>query len=241
MRTVAVVLADADRVFGMAVPKPLASLAGKAVIEYSVAAFETANGVDEVVVVVPAGLTAQVEKVVANGAYPKVAAVIEGGRTRPDCARQAIRALGGTECDVLFHDANRPLVGQRVIAECVLALRTHEAVCAAIPSSDTVVAVKGGLVASRPPRDRLRRRQTPQGFRLSVIRRGYERALADPDFIPTDDCGVVLRYLPEVPVRVVAGSEHNIKVTHPRDLAIAEILLKAGDGGAPGVSSAVPA
>jgi 2-C-methyl-D-erythritol 4-phosphate cytidylyltransferase len=58
-----------------------------------------------------------------------------------------------------------------------------------------------------------------------VITRAHQLAAADPDFAPTDDCGVVLRYLPEVGVHIVAGSEDNIKVTYPRDLAIAEALL----------------
>ena len=64
-----------------------------------------------------------------------------------------------------------------------------------------------------------------------MIARAHELARSDPDFTPTDDCGVVLRYLPDVPVRVVRGSEHNLKITYPRDLAIAETLRRTGDGG----------
>ena len=63
-----------------------------------------------------------------------------------------------------------------------------------------------------------------------MIARAHELALADPDFTPTDDCGVVLRYLPDVPVHVVPGSERNLKITYPRDLAVAETLLRTGDG-----------
>jgi 2-C-methyl-D-erythritol 4-phosphate cytidylyltransferase len=80
-----------------------------------------------------------------------------------------------------------------------------------------------------PPRETLLRCQTPQCFRLSVIARAHELAAADPEFIPTDDCGVVLRYLPDIPVHVIPGSERNIKVTYPGDLAIAEALLHATD------------
>ena len=79
-----------------------------------------------------------------------------------------------------------------------------------------------------PPRETLLRCQTPQCFRLSVITSAHELAADDPAFAATDDCGVVLRYLPDVPVHVVQGSERNIKVTYPTDLAIAESLLKAG-------------
>ncbi len=73
------------------------------------------------------------------------------------------------------------------------------------------------------------RLQTPQGFRLSVIRRAHELAAADPgfgDLAATDDCGIVLRYLPDVRVHVVPGSERNLKITFPRDLAVAEAMLR---------------
>jgi 2-C-methyl-D-erythritol 4-phosphate cytidylyltransferase len=60
-----------------------------------------------------------------------------------------------------------------------------------------------------------------------VITRAHQRAAADPDFAPTDDCGVVLRYLPEVAVHIVPGSERNMKITYPQDLAVAEALLAA--------------
>jgi 2-C-methyl-D-erythritol 4-phosphate cytidylyltransferase len=83
-----------------------------------------------------------------------------------------------------------------------------------------------------PPRSSLRRFQTPQGFRLGTIRAAYDLALADPGFAATDDCGVVHRYLPDVPIVVVTGSEQNIKITHPMDLLIAEqITARENDPG----------
>jgi 2-C-methyl-D-erythritol 4-phosphate cytidylyltransferase len=162
--------------------------------------------------------------------YCKVSRVIEGGATRIESAREAIRILGAADCNLLLHDAARPLIGPRVIEDCVAALRTYPAACAAVPASDTMVKVVKDLITERPPRDRLRRRQTPQGFRLEIIRRGYELALADPGFVPADDCGIVLRYLPEVPVRLVPGSERSVTITGPADIEIAETLLAAAPG-----------
>ena len=128
---------------------------------------------------------------------------------------------------MLLHDAARPLVDQRIIADCVAALQVHDAAGVAVATSDTIVIAEDGIMHSVPPRETLFRCQTPQCFRLSVISRAHELAAADPDFAPTDDCGVVLRYLPEVKVHVVPGSEQNIKVTYPHDLAVAEALLSA--------------
>ena len=230
MRTVAVVLAGGNgQRFGGDRPKQMRLLAGRSLIEHSVAAFEQADGVDSITVVMPPGLTAQAREHLAGGGFRKVTGVIEGGATRTDSTRRAIAALGEQECDVLFHDAARPLVEQRIIADCISALAENRAIGVAVPSSDTIVEVSDGLVTGMPPRDALARCQTPQGFRLSVIRRAYRLADADPAFVQrpaTDDCGIVLRYLPEIGVRIVPGSERNIKITYPSDLRVAEALLR---------------
>jgi len=237
-RMVAVVLAGGSgRRFGAGLPKQLLKLGGRTLIEHCVAAFDAAPGVDEVLLVMPPGRTGEAATLLDGGGYRKLAGIIEGGSTRPGSTRRAVAAVGAraaeaglSDCGVLLHDAARPLVGQRIIADCVAALRTADAVGVAVPTADTIVVVRDGVMTRIPRRDSLLRCQTPQAFRLSVIARAHELARADPEFTPTDDCGVVLRYLPDVPVHVVAGSEHNLKITYPRDLAIAEALLRAGDG-----------
>jgi 2-C-methyl-D-erythritol 4-phosphate cytidylyltransferase len=232
MRTVAVVLAGgAGQRFGGSVPKQLQTLAGKTVLEYSVAAFEHAPGVDEILVVMAARFVSQARSALGPGRYGKLTNVIEGGSARPDSTRRAIAALGAQadECNVLFHDAARPLLDQRIIADCVRALTSDQAIGVAVPSSDTIVEVSDGAVAAMPARAALQRCQTPQGFRLSVIRRAYQLADADPQFAAfaaTDDCGIVFRYLPDIPIRVVPGSARNMKITYPSDLDIAEALLR---------------
>ena len=134
--------------------------------------------------------------------------------------------MGEAECNVLLHDAVRPLVSQTIIAANVEALRTYEAVSTVITSADTIIDVEDGTIADVLPRHRLRRGQTPQSFRLSTIRAAYEKAAQDANFTATDDCTVVLRYLPEVPIAVVPGHEHNIKVTEPIDVYIADKLFQ---------------
>jgi 2-C-methyl-D-erythritol 4-phosphate cytidylyltransferase len=230
MRTVAVVLAGGSGGrFGTPVPKQLLPLAGRPMIEHSVAAFDRAPGVDDILVVMAASHAQQVRTLLAAGGYAKLSKVIDGGPTRTESTRRAIAELGEDECDVLFHDAARPLVSQQTIAACVAALADHRAVGVAVSSPDTIAVISDGAMTAIPRRDSLARCQTPQGFRLSVIRRAYRLADADPRFgeLPaTDDCGIVLRYLPELGVHVVPGSDRNIKITYPRDLAIAEALFR---------------
>ena len=255
MRMVAVVLGGGTgQWLGAGMPKQLLTLGGQTLIERCVAAFEAAPGVDEILVVMASGYTAQVRELVAG--FQKVIAVIEGGATRPESTRAALAAIaeggtgwagaagwvggadgaggdegagwatgGGSDCGVLLHDAARPLVDQKIIAACVAALQAHDAAGVAVPASDTMVLTENGVMHSVPPRERLFRCQTPQCFRLSVIAKAHELAAADPDFAPTDDCGVVLRYLPGTAVHIVPGSERNMKITYPHDLAVAEALL----------------
>ncbi|HEY3904230.1 MAG TPA: IspD/TarI family cytidylyltransferase [Streptosporangiaceae bacterium] len=251
MRTVAVVLAGGSGLrLGGELPKQLQLLAGRTLLEHSVAAFEQAPGVDDIVVVMPAAFVETAASILGNK-YGKLRRIIPGGADRPGSTRSAIDllsqepspalaehaladpaladpALAGPECNVLFHDAARPLVDQRIIADCVATLAEHEALGVVVPTADTIVQLADGTMLSIPPRESLGRCQTPQGFRLSVIRLAYELAAVDLEagtFTATDDCGMVLRYLPEVPVKAVAGSERNLKITYPGDLRVAESLL----------------
>ena len=233
MRTVAVVLAGgAGHRFGPGVPKQLRLLGGQTLLERCVATFGAAPGVDDVLVVAAADHAAEVRRRMAGS--PRVAGVVDGGSARTDSTRRAIAWLTGRaepdESKILFHDAARPLVDARIITDCISALDSWDAIGVVVPATDTIVELADGAFRRVLPRDLLARCQTPQGFRLGVIRRAYELAAADPGFasLPaTDDCGVVLRYLPDVPVSAVAGSERNLKVTFAQDMTVAQALLSA--------------
>ncbi|MFF4779145.1 SDR family NAD(P)-dependent oxidoreductase [Microtetraspora fusca] len=244
LRTVGVVLAGGvgQRV-GLNTPKQLLKIAGRTILEHTLSVFDGHPEIDEVVVLMTPGFTDEVASLVERNGYTKVTKILEGGASRTETTWRALQTLGDEECDVLLHDAVRPLVEPRIISDCVAALARYEAVDVAIPSSDTVVVAvpgpRGEIIRDIPDRSRLRRGQTPQCFRLSVIRAAYERAFADPDFekLPaTDDCGVVLRYLPDVPIYIVPGSEHNMKVTHPVDVFIADKLFQLAESTAPALT-----
>ena len=134
--------------------------------------------------------------------YPRVSAVLPGGETRTASTLAALAHLGDADCLLLLHDAARPLLPARVVTDCLAALADHGAVATAVPSTDTVFEVgPAGTITGVPPRATLRRAQTPQGFHADVLRRAYAAAADDPDFVATDDCSVVHRYLPDVPGR----------------------------------------
>lgn len=243
-RTVAVVLAGGTgRRVGLPMPKQLVKIAGKPIIEHTLAVFEASPDIDDIVVFMHPDYIGDIEAIVSRAGFTKVRGVHAGGATRSETTRRAIALLSaGTPADedpnVLFHDAVRPLVSQRIISDCVRALARHQAVDVAIPSADTVIttrtrAEEGEFITSIPQREHLRRGQTPQGFKLSTIRRAYEKARQDKHFEATDDCSVVLRYLPHTPVHVVRGEEHNMKITHPMDIFIADKLFQLATQASP--------
>jgi ribitol-5-phosphate 2-dehydrogenase (NADP+) / D-ribitol-5-phosphate cytidylyltransferase len=227
-RTVAVILAGGTGVrLGLGIPKQLVKIAGKTILEHTIAAFEAAPEIDEILVMMPADHILDAQHIVAEAGFAKVTQVAEGGDTRSESTQKALDLLGSDDCNVLLHDAVRPLVSGHIIRECCTALRQFSAVDVAIPTADTIVVVgDDDCIEAVPPRAGLRRGQTPQGFRSPVIRQAYRLAAQDPTFAATDDCGVVLRYLPQVPIKVVAGSDENIKVTHPVDVHIADKLFQ---------------
>ena len=189
---VAVILAGGSgRRLGGDLPKQFLEVAGSKIIEHTLTAFDTHEGIDEIAIVCNPDYLDEMERLLSTGKWNKVRKVLPGGKERYHSSLAAIKAYPDDDICLLLHDAVRPLVSHRIITDCAT----------------------------------LRNVQTPQGFRRGIIRLAYERAMQDAAFRTTDDCGVVLRYLPEVPIHIVKGETSNLKVTYADDLAVAEKLL----------------
>ena len=227
-RTVAVVLAGGIGVrVGLGIPKQLIKIAGKAIVEHTLEALDRSESVDEVIVMMNAESIHELDHLLDAERFPKLSRILPGGATRNDTTKLALAAIDGDDTKVLFHDAVRPFIDDRIIRDCVDALDAYDAVDTAIASADTIIEVDDDrLITAIPDRSRLRRGQTPQAFRLGTIRRAYALAEGDPHFRATDDCGVVFTYLPDVPIYVVDGTPENMKVTEPIDVHIADKLFQ---------------
>lgn len=237
MRNFAVVLAGGSGTrMGLGRPKQFLEMGGKTILEHSVDAFERNSRVERIIIVSNPDFVDEAEAIVVShrkkGEWDKVCAVIPGGKERSDSSVNAIRyceretASDGPAVNLLFHDAVRPLVSQQIIDDVCEALTGCNAVNTTLPVVDTIIRTDGEKMTATVDRSTLQRVQTPQGFRITTISEAYRRALSDPDFRATDDCGVVLRYLPEEPIALVRGSEHNLKLTYPGDIPLFEYLLK---------------
>jgi 2-C-methyl-D-erythritol 4-phosphate cytidylyltransferase len=152
--------------------------------------------------------------------------VVAGGQTRQDSVANALARLPADAKVVLVHDAARPFVDADLIDR-VLAVAVLGA-CAipAVPLADTVKETDtAGLVVRTVPRERLVAVQTPQGFPRAMLETAHQRARSEPAAEATDDAALCERL--GYPVRVVAGSARNLKVTTAEDFAVAEALALA--------------
>ncbi|MBH9978312.1 MULTISPECIES: IspD/TarI family cytidylyltransferase [Bifidobacterium] len=219
-------------------PKQLFKVGGKPIVAWSIEAFEANPGVTDILLVVNDKVRSPIEAIVAENAYPKVRMVITGGAERADSTEAALQTLAEagipSDAKVLIHDAVRPFVSQESITGCIEALDGFKAVTVAVPSTDTILYAHDlgdrKVVRDVPDRADMFRAQTPQAFRFDTLRLAYAKAASDPEFHPTDDTRVVVDYLPDVPVAIVAGSETNLKITLASDIPIAEWMARSFQG-----------
>ena len=210
---------------GMGVPKQLLKIAGKPIVEHTLEACEASPLIDEIIIMMNAESIESLDYLKGRPGA-KLTRILPGGETRNDTTQLALAAIEGNP-RVLFHDAVRPFIDARIIEDCVRALDEFDAVDTAILSADTIIQVnEDNCISAIPKRGDLRRGQTPQAFRADVLREAYRLAEGDDSFAATDDCGVVFKYLPEVPIKVVDGTPENMKVTDPIDLHIADKIFQ---------------
>ena len=237
MRNIAVILAGGvGSRMGGPEPKQFLLLGGRTVIEHSIETFANHPSIDEVAVVIHPDWRGRMEEIAARGRWEKLRKIVDGGSERYMSSLNAIMAYidEPDDTNLLLHDAARPFMSAAIVDRVVAALERHEAVGVAVPSTDTVWEVHtditgdslGRFVSRIPERRFMWRAQTPQAFRLPQIRDAYQRALQDPQFAATDDCGVVRKYMPGIKIAVVEGSHRNLKVTTPQDIATLEQIQK---------------
>lgn len=206
--------------FGGAIPKAFVPLAGRPLLMHALSAFAAAPAVDWIVpVVAAADLRRWAELEAEWSSLPGLRAAVAGGAERQHSVRAGLAALPPDAEWVAVHDAARPLVTVQEIERVVEAARPGGAAILAVAVRDTVKRVRHGRVVDTPDRAECHAAQTPQVFRVDLLREALEKAAAE-GFVGTDDSQLVERL--GVAVAVVPGSQRNLKVTDAADLAAAE-------------------
>ena len=206
-------------------PKQFIELLGVPALLYTLRAFEEATEVARIYAV---GDRLGIEELVREADITKYAACAEPGEFRSLSTRNGLLLCEeGPETIVLVHDGSRCLVTPDLIRRVVEAAAGADAVVPGIPVSDTIKVARGDTVSETLDRTDLRAIQTPQAFRLGLLRRlheGPEECLRTA----TDDASLVERDGGRV--EIVAGEKTNIKLTSPEDLLFAEAILAARQG-----------
>jgi 2-C-methyl-D-erythritol 4-phosphate cytidylyltransferase len=201
-----VVAGGSGRRFGQL--KQFAMLADRPVAQWSVAACRSVS--TGVVLVVPSGFEGQGD----CGAER----VVVGGPTRSASVRSGLAVVPAEADVIIVHDAARPLAVKALFDAVVAAATENGAAICALPVSDTIKRVEGGLVTATLDRSELVAVQTPQAFEAGLLRRAHASGAE-----ATDDAALV--EVLGAPVRVVPGDVHNFKITTPADLRAAEQVL----------------
>ncbi len=209
--------------YGSTLPKQFIRIEGKTILEHTIEVFEQTKEIDEIIVVITPEYRYLAEDILKKSNFKKITKLLNGGETRKDSSFIGISSIHDEEANVIIHDCARPFVTQKIITDCIEALNKYDAIDVAIPSSDTIMEVENNIIVNIPDRKNLKRAQTPQCFKLSLIKKAHELSKGDSNF--TDDCGLILKYNLSR-VAIVEGSIDNIKITYPNDIFMAEKLLQ---------------
>lgn len=210
---------------GGEIAKQYMPLCGKPVLYYSIKAFEQSE-IKGIVLVVQEGTQEYVkEEIIAKYGFLKVTAVTAGGRERYHSVFQGLCQIPDNNI-VLIHDGARPFVSTELIHRLIKGAEQYAACIPAVRVKDTIKEVKENIVAKTLQREKLYAVQTPQAFRLPLIKSAYEAFWQLPEETAVTDDAMLVEELLKENVHVIEGDYKNIKLTTPEDMLIAEAFQK---------------
>ena len=211
---------------GASINKQYLLLDGRPILSHTLSVFEHSPLISGICLVTPADEIPYCRKeIVEAGNFSKVIEIVPGGKERQNSVMNGLTALERYATDedvILIHDGVRPFITPNLLQNCIDTAISCDGALVAVPAKDTIKTVRHGIVVDTPARETLWQAQTPQSFRFSIIREAHHKAARD-GFIGTDDASLVERVNGKV--RIVQGDYHNIKITTPEDLVLAEAFL----------------
>lgn len=216
-----IVAAGRGKRLGSSLPKQFLKVRGRTILEMSVGAFEQNKYVDEIFVAANADYCELTEKLCRG--FSKLKKIVAGGAERQDSVRAALDCLRGENGIVLVHDAARPFVSEAVINAVIEGTADFDAAIPTVPAKDTIRQVDG-TGSHTLQRETLACVQTPQGFRISLLKHAFEKAQAQ-GVLGTDDASLVERM--GINISMVQGEDANRKITTREDL---ETEMRIGTG-----------
>ncbi|MES2199371.1 MAG: D-ribitol-5-phosphate cytidylyltransferase [Chlamydiota bacterium] len=211
--------------FNSPLPKQFHPIGGKPVFIHTLETFIKMNVFTKIILPCPTEWQETALTLISSLPYKEHIQVISGGSCRQESSYLSLLSCDGDTDYVVIHDAVRPFVSQKILQENIEQALLHGAVDTCIPSADTLVhSLEGDWINNIPLRKEFLRGQTPQSFSFKLILEAHKKALTEKLENSSDDCSLVKSF--GHPVKIVMGSEHNIKITSELDLFLAERLLQ---------------
>jgi len=204
--------------------KLFAVIAGEPVIAHPIRAFERATSVDEIVVVAREDRHDEIRNISRDKGFKKVLSIVPGGERRQDSVRAGLDRINHDAKYVAVHDAARPLISPEQIERAFAQCRVHGAATLAQPVNDTLKRVDADLlIVGSVDRHQIYAMQTPQIFERKLLEDAY-RAVYAENILVTDEVSAVERL--GCKVALVLDDDFNLKITYPRDLPVADFILR---------------
>ncbi len=201
------------------VPKQFMLLNGKPVIQYSIEAFYACDPAVQIIIVIHPDYKSFVKNLDFEPGIPVPFLTTDGGKTRFDSVKNGLQMIK-EDGYVAVHDAARPLINAGFIGKLFAEAFEYGSAIPGVELYDTIRMIDGDT-SQQLDRSALRAMQTPQVFKVSELQRAYTQAY-QPLF--TDDASVMQSA--GFPLHLTAGRAGNIKITHPQDIALAEVFIK---------------
>ena len=201
--------------------KLLLKVDGKSVISRSLEVLDSCPAVDEIILVTREDRLEEMAALALETGISKLKKIVIGGATRTQSALAGVSETDKRAKVICIHDAARPFVSHEIIAECVHQAVLYYAACPVIQVKDTIRVGENGVAVMTPEREKTFAVQTPQAFNADIIKAALTAAVRD-GVSYTDDCAAVEAM--GVKIRLVPGSEDNIKITTPLDIPLAESI-----------------
>lgn len=204
---------------GSDIPKQFMLLGTRPLLMYSISAFFKV-GIEKIILVLPLQFIEYWKSICKEYSFDIPHKVVQGGLFRSESVKNGLDAIKENEAIVAVHDGVRPFVSQETILKGYEIAEHDGTAVPYVDITDSLRAIEGaGNVTVE--RDKYKTVQTPQCFKLSLLRKAYNN-LNLPAF--TDDAALVERL--DVPIILYKGNLENIKITEPFDLLVAEAILK---------------
>jgi 2-C-methyl-D-erythritol 4-phosphate cytidylyltransferase len=217
-----IVAGGSGKRFNSQIPKQFLELKGKPILAYSIEKMEKCNSIDEILIAVPRQFTDFTRNMISRYKFKKIFQIISGGSARQASVYNGLQKVN-KKCNlVLVHDGVRPLIESKQIEQVIKLAQKSKAAILALPVKETVKLVDKNTIVKTEDRKKFYLAQTPQAFEKTLLSKAFERA-KKANFVGTDCSSLVERL--GVKVRILEGSEKNIKITTAEDLGLAEKLI----------------